>query len=133
MRSKRPIFAGKTMFDGTWSNRFPSDFLKGEAASAELNSAASNPNAIAVLAFINGLKSPPGASITREKFIRLLWSPRTGGIKIKFRRFLFLRPSLFDDVDERPRFFDFIAPREQGGVPAHRVEQQTFVRFRARF
>src|SRR5436190_5846904 len=112
------------MFDGTWSNRFPSDFLKGEAASAEPNSAASNPNAIAILAFISGLKSPPGATVARQKLVRFVRSPRTGWIKIKFGRFLFLRPSFFDDVDERPRFFDFVAPREQAAVSSHRVEQQ---------
>src|SRR5439155_4185120 len=79
------------------------------------------------------LKSSPGAAVARHQFIRFFRSPGTVGIKIQLRRVLFRRPCVFDEIDERPRLLHFIVPRKQRGVAAHRVEQQTFVSFRARF
>jgi hypothetical protein len=34
---------------------------------------------------------------------------------------------VFDAIDELPRVFDFVATREERGVAAHGIEQQTFV------
>src|SRR5262249_53451955 len=80
-----------------------------------------------------GIKSepPPRAAVAREKFICFIRAPRTSGIENQLRSALLLRPRIFDWVDERPRFFDFIAARKQRRVAAHRVEEQTFIRFRA--
>jgi hypothetical protein len=38
-------------------------------------------------------------------------------------------PRVFDQIDETPRSFHFVAPRKQGGVAAHRVEQKPLIRF----
>src|ERR1700676_1515199 len=133
MRLKRPILAGNTIFDGTWTNRFPDNFLKGEAASAGLKSATSRTHTNAIFVFMFRSEPSPGASIARQEFVCFFWSPGTCRIKVQLGRVLFCRPRLFDDVDERPGLFDFVARPKQSCVAAHRVEQQTFVRFRTGF
>src|SRR5205085_11393053 len=78
-------------------------------------------------------ESPPSAPVAREQFIRFFRSPGSCGIKTKRRRVFLLQPRVLDDVDERPRFFDFVAARKQSRVAAHRIEQEAFVSFGARF
>src|SRR2546423_9697415 len=78
-------------------------------------------------------ESPPGAPVAREQFIGFFRSPGSRGIKTKWRRVFLLRPRVLDDVDERPRLFDFVPARKQRRIAAHRIEQQSFISFGARF
>src|SRR5262245_56909923 len=75
----------------------------------------------------------PRAAVAGEQIVCSFWSPRTGGIEIQFRHILLCMPRFLDGIDERRRFFDLVATRKQRGVATHRIEQQTFVRLRARF
>src|SRR3954452_11989831 len=76
------------------------------------------------------LESPPGTAVTGEKFVSLLRAPRTGWIFKKLGLVLLPGPRFFDRIDERPRFFDFVPPGKERGVAAHRIQEQSFVRFR---
>src|SRR5450755_905144 len=77
-------------------------------------------------------QSPPRAAVARQKFVGLFWSPRSGGVFEQSRLILLRDPGLFERVDKGPRFFDFVAPREESGVAAHRIEQQALIRFGTR-
>src|SRR6266704_3620668 len=75
----------------------------------------------------------PRSTIAREQILGFFRAPGAGGIKEQTRCIFFCVPRIFDGIDEGPGFLDFISTREQRGIAAHRIEQQTLVRFRAGF
>src|SRR5689334_6234214 len=74
-----------------------------------------------------GLELAPHAMVAKYQ-VRGALRPPAAGIVIGEVLGRLLRVVVEDRIDPRPRGLDRIAPHEQRGVAAHRVEQQALIR-----
>ena len=80
-----------------------------------------------------GLEDAPGAAVAGEEGVGFGGAPGAGLVGADGWRGGIIVPSGFDEIDEAPGAFDFVAAGEEGGIAAHGIEEEAFVGFRGGF